>query len=1119
MDQPESADASSKRQKVVHLSQSEWLLQRPEAFLGAMDPQECHIPDFSGERVAWTTDVLCPGLLALGNELFANALDNCMRDNTQKYIRVVWKDNTLVISNDGSTIPVERMDDSTDFQPTCAFGKFQSGSNFDNEETGKKVFALTSGRNGVGGKGCNVFSNKFVVRIVDAHNKKAFTQTWEENMTKVHPPKITATPRKTNDTTVEWTPDFSRLSGAPGCLNTIWKWLTHDTALCAPSAVKVSFDGDVVKLRTTEHFCRSLGGMAPFATDTVSNADGQLVLRISVAARDPEVALPVTSNGITYGFVNSTRCNEGSHAKYILQKIADLIMTKARAKRGTDNDITVTPSFVRQHCVIVAVLFVKDPRFTSQTKHCLDLPVKDFGWKWEPSASFCSALTRSQLVERAIQAARNKGDADAIKATKTSASRHPSIAKYEPATKLRHKATLLVTEGDSAKNFAVAGLSVVGRRDFGVYPIRGKFLNVRGLCAKTILENKEALELLKILGLQLHTTYDRAMVQNLPYSRLMILADQDVDGTHIAGLLFNLIDTCAPSLLKVKPDFLCRFATSLIRVTLPRSRDEIGFYSQVEYDKWCEARRVDHLSLGTAKYYKGLGTSNAALAKEYFRNLKSNSIVMEHTGKESSEALDLFFNKKRADDRKTVLNSDDNKDKFVDYSQDRTTLERFVYDEMLPQYATASMVRAIPSAVDGFKEALRKVFFGARVLRMHEEISVANAAGKIASRTNYHHRGTAMEDTIIGMAADYCGTANLNLLLPMGQFGSRHKHAAASAAYPKIKLNTPLHELLFPPADDAVLRHVVDEGVQVEPTVYAPVIALALCFGSKGIATGWSTDMPQFHPVKVLDASVTWLMGGADNGSRQLVPWYRGFGGTVVPTDDKNVFLVRGVYEWHGDDLHVLEVPPFKETDAYKESWMDFAGGGILVGDKGTDEHVHLILKNCKKMEDPMKTLGLEKRVTLQNMHLLDATGKLKKYETPHDIITTHAAARLDMYESRLAHLIAKCEREVLIADARARFIDACLHGFFDMRAHEDDAAAMLACKGLLEINMDEELYDNLLSMPYKSQTARRAAELHATAEKKREELGVLREQTPSGVWREELRALRKVLVDLLGEP
>ena len=280
-----------------------------------------------------------------------------------------------------------------------------------------------------------------------------------------------------------------------------------------------------------------------------------------------------------------------------------------------------------------------------------------------------------------------------------------------------------MTEGDSAKNFAVAGISVVGRKNYGVYPIRGKFLNVRGMKPVDVAKNKEASELLGILGLQLNHEYTKAEALRLPYRHLVILADQDVDGSHIAGLLMNFVAVCAPSLLRVLPDFVCRFATALIRVRQPGGKQDLSFYTEEAYKAELDAGRAK----GVASYYKGLGTSSNAQAKEYFRDLKRNMIAIRRDDDRCDDSLDLFFNSKRSDDRKASIAQCESVAP-LDYSLENTNFAEFVQRELLPSYAKASIERAIPRLEDGLKPSGRKALWAARKV-LREPISVANAAG------------------------------------------------------------------------------------------------------------------------------------------------------------------------------------------------------------------------------------------------------------------------------------------------------------------------------------------------------------------------------------------------------
>merc|ERR1719230_536458 len=161
--------------------------------------------------------------------------------------------------------------------------------------------------------------------------------------------------------------------------------------------------------------------------------------------------------------------------------------------------------------------------------------------------------------------------------------------------------TLILTEGDSAKALAVAGLAVVGRDRYGVFPLRGKLLNVRDVTQKQISENKEIMNLVKILGL---TFGQRGEKKKMRYGSVMIMADQDYDGSHIKGLLINFFHFWWPDLLK-DGGFVKEFVTPIVKVT--KSGQTTTFFTQNEYEEW--KTKNDDGRGWSMKYYKGLGTS------------------------------------------------------------------------------------------------------------------------------------------------------------------------------------------------------------------------------------------------------------------------------------------------------------------------------------------------------------------------------------------------------------------------------------------------------------------------------------------------------------------------------
>lgn len=1105
---------TAKKQKIASLTQREFALQRTEVFYGSKIPSAQRIPiwDDARRRFGFYDCSMSTAARRIAKEAFDNAVDNAARGG-MTYIRAAWKDGALVLSNDGSTPPVEQEEDGT-WIPTAVFSRFQTGSNFDDDEGGKEV-ASTAGMNGLGSKGLNVFATEFSVVVNDG--AKVFAQTWTESMGKAKAPRVrdaNAKEQARSEVRITWKPDFALLNTTPDALERLCSWYAFTAALCTPADIRVTWNNRLVGLRTPQDLCKALGGEAPFA-----KAEGE-GFALCVAPRGAECAEPdgdvLASGGgvaLDFGFVNGTPCAQGTHAKHVLGAVCGAVLQKARAKNA---DAQVTPSFVAKHAVTVLVCTVPNPRFESQAKEVLKTNMGELGWRLEPPADFVSALVRGPLVAAAVEAARERGLAEASKLTRKTA-RGLAVAKHERAHELgKGKATLFVTEGDSAKNFAVAGISVVGRKHYGVYPIRGKFVNVRGMDPKSIAQNKEASELLRILGVQLGHAYTREEALKLPYRWLTILSDQDVDGSHIAGLLLNFVAVCAPSLLVALPDFVCRFATALIRVPRPGGRPDLAFFTEEEYRRARDAGQAP----GKPRYYKGLGTSSNAEAKAYFRNLEGNTLKLLRTDA-GCDALDLFFNGKRTQDRKEELERGDVEPlPALDYSLPSASYDDFVRRELLPSYARASIERAIVQLEDGLKPSSRKALFAARKL-LREPLSVANAAGKFAALTHYHHRGTAMEGTIVNMAINYAGAPNLNLFKPLGQFGSRHSHTPASAAYPKIALES-VGSTLYPAADAAVLDYVVDEGAAVEPEMYVSVIPAVLCNGGKGIATGWRTEIPQFKPRDLVDCCMLLArsergdaeaLGAFEKLSASLRPWYRGFTGTVEPAC-KGGWNVVGRYERRGADVHVLDVPPMRETDAYKEDWLK--SYSVLEGSGHTDESVHLIVHDLQA-DDVVDALGLSKRVSFDNAYLLCGERKIPRlFASARDVLLEHKAARLRLYEKRLEHDRGAALKSSSLAADKARFVASVIQGEFPpLSSFEDDAAlcAALSAHGFRRDSDDPDAlkggeYGYLLKMPVRSFTAARVMELNAEADASRAAHEALMQATSADVWMTEMQAL-----------
>jgi DNA topoisomerase-2 len=359
------------------------------------------------------------------------------------------------------------------------------------------------------------------------------------------------------------------------------------------------------------------------------------------------------------------------------------------------------------------------------------------------------------------------------------------------------------------------------------------------------------------------------------YGRVMVMADQDLDGSHIKGLLMNLFHAEWPELMRA--GFLCSLATPLLKAT--RRHQTISFYSPAEFEAWKDAQGGTTAGW-TLKYYKGLGTSTDEEAQEWFKNMYE---IKYSWDAETDDTLSLAFSKKRADDRKRWLGTYDPKRMLVAEKDGRVDYSRFIHDELI-HFSIADNNRSIPSIMDGLKPSQRKILFGCLKRGLRQEVRVAQLAGYVSEHAAYHHGEASLTAAITSMAQTFVGSNNINLLVPKGQFGSRLLGGkdAASPRYIHTYLES-MVDVVFRKEDAGILKHIDDDGMLVEPECYYPVVPMLVINGCIGIGTGFSTDIPPHNPEEVVGLLRDRLEGRRATLERLAMrPWWFGFKGPVL---------------------------------------------------------------------------------------------------------------------------------------------------------------------------------------------------------------------------------------------
>jgi DNA topoisomerase-2 len=576
-------------------------------------------------------------------------------------------------------------------------------------------------------------------------------------------------------------------------------------------------------------------------------------------------------------------------------------------------------------------------------------------------------------------------------------------------TKDGWRCTLILTEGDSASGLALAGRAVVNPDLIGVFPLRGKLLNVRDASITQISNNQEIQNIKKFMGLQHKKEYTDT--KGLRYGHLMIMTDQDHDGSHIKGLLINFFEAHYPSLLKI-PDFLNVFITPIVKVWKgdPKHPKQLkSFFTMPEYDSWKD--EPGHQKGWQHKYYKGLGTSSTDDAEVYFRDLDLHLKEFEPMQKEEAQLIDLAFSKKKADARKNWLR-DFVPGTYLDMTTKNITYSDFVNKELI-LFSMADNLRSIPSVVDGLKPSQRKVLYASFRLNLKKDMKVVELAGTVSGLTNYAYGETSLQQTIVGLAQNFVGSNNINCLEPSGNFGSRRMGGAdaASARYIYTRLS-PFARRIFHQADDALLTYHEDDGRQIEPHNYVPVVPMILINGADGIGTGWSTSIPNYKPEDIVD-NIRRRMAGSKEDMVPMNPWFRSFTGTAEDIGGERFKFSGRVQQTGDNEVEITELPVRMWTQDFKDKLED-----IIKAEKtpsfikdyleyNTPTKVHFIIKMEDKHMKVAVEKGLEetfkltKTMATSNLVAFDGQGRIHKYETVLDMIEEFYHIRLKFYEKR----------------------------------------------------------------------------------------------------------------------
>ena len=974
------------------------------------------------------------GLERLFIEILSNAADHTRKSKGHGFkdqIEVHVINNEVRIKNYGIPMCIDFSKENNMYIPELIFGNMFSSSNYDDENNPR----TGAGTNGIGSKAVNVFSKEFEVTIFNSTKKKKYHQIWKNNMNIVSEPEITNYYGKISSVEIKYIVDNERFDEPENYRkDAIDLFRRHSIESSVEGGITVFFNDKNVTTKEKEYILKVYGEKV---ASTAIYQKGKL----KDGGDYSLVALYTPNKSKITSFVNGINTNEGGvHIDFFMKKIGKYVLDKANKKLQSLGLKKLNMNSVKPNVSLFLSISVNNPEFESQSKRFLTDPQIST----ELPATFFTKINKWDLVELLITEGENKVIKKTMLTTKKKRKMESSNkyidAEWADSNKIdkKRQTSLYICEGDSAKTYVVSLFSVIpnGRESMGIIPLKGKLLNTMKNNDLKIFDNGEIKKIVEYLGLEYGTDYTSDKNFNrLRYNSVTLITDADVDGHHIQGLVMCFFQDKFPSL--IKRGFIRTYITPIIKAT--KGKKLLRFYQLEQFEQWLKEDPKN--SEWHAKYYKGLATSTA---KEVVEDGKFKIIVCNEANEGYDEKLNMIFNddsnfrsgEKLSDQRKEWINSREYGLPPLDYKKlnYKRPITEFL-DRDVREYSASTLTRALPALTDGFKDSQRKIIYGAiKILKQNatkgkkgkKEMRLDIFCAEVYSMVDYHHGDVSLQQAAIKLAQNYPSSNNINLLLPNGQFGTRQQNGddKGSSRYIYTFAN-PILNYIIKEEDNNILEYNVSEedGENVEPKRYYPIIPLSLVNGINGVATGWSTKIPNYNPLDIID----WLKWKLNNEKGQqpwLVPWYKDFKGkisivlkedvklmknnSVLKFDNKfqpkkidhsnfdrnepekyKVVILGNYKTLSNNDVLITEVPIFTSGDSYhdklKKKLLNTKKIDDIVDKCMNDEKgVYRLKYVLKKYKGPIsyKNLFLQDTVSLSNMNLLDEKDKVVKYNS-----------------------------------------------------------------------------------------------------------------------------------------
>ena len=492
------------------------------------------------------------GLHHLVYEIVDNSVDEALAGYCKNIEVVINPGNTITVTDDGRGIPTGINHKSGKPAVEVVFTVLHAGGKF-----GGGGYKVSGGLHGVGASVVNALSNWLEVEIF--REGKIYKQRYERGKV-MYPLEISGVcePEKTG-TKVTFQPDDTIFEETEYDFDTLKQRLRETAFLTKGLHITLRDERNSEEL--IERDFHYAGGIKEFVTYLNKSKEALYPDVIYCEGKRDKVYVEVAFqhndgyNDGTYSFVNNIITPEGgTHLAGFRNAITKTFNNYARQNKILkDNDPALSGDDIREGLTAIISIKIEEPQFEGQTKQKLgnseargavdSVVSEQLTYYLEQNPTVAKTICeKSLLAQRAREAARKARDLTRRKTALEGMSLPGKLA--DCSDKDPKNCEIFIVEGDSAGGSAKTARS---RATQAILPLRGKILNVEKARLDRIYENAEIKAMITAFGTGIHDDFD---ISKLRYDKIIIMADADVDGAHIATLMLTFLYRFMPELIK-----------------------------------------------------------------------------------------------------------------------------------------------------------------------------------------------------------------------------------------------------------------------------------------------------------------------------------------------------------------------------------------------------------------------------------------------------------------------------------------------------------------------------------------------------------------------------------------